>query len=402
MRILLVWEMGAGLGHLARLGPLARVLIRAGHVVKVVARDVEGAGRVFPHGVEQSAPSVSAPAWERIREPASLAEVLFNNGAFSGPALADLVSRWRQIFADTRPELVVLDYAPFALLALQGWPARIVLLGTGFATPPDVSPLPDLRPWQGHYPDRLLMNEMLVRDLCNECLAAQHQQALDRLAELFTRVDANLLTTFPELDHYPGRVLGSQSAYVGTWSEVGGVPPTWPAGDGPRVFAYLKPFPALLPLLRHLGARGVRALVHLPESAGNVPEDLPGIRIAREPVAVAAAARCADLAILNAGHGTTAEMLLAGTPILEIPILVEQGMVADRVEAVGAGLRAPLDDPQAVIHALERMLLEQTWRQAARAFALKHRDHDPARALDAVARQIAAVGGGQGRSRDRD
>ncbi|NIL96491.1 MAG: hypothetical protein GTO62_04940, partial [Planctomycetales bacterium] len=42
----------------------------------------------------------------------------------------------------------------------------------------------------------------------------------------------------------------------------GGIPPTWPSGEGKRVFAYLKPFPALPKLLAMLNQLGCPAIVY--------------------------------------------------------------------------------------------------------------------------------------------
>ncbi len=400
-RVLLAWELGGGLGHLGRLVRTAHLLRSMGHEVGLAAREHARAAPWFQAGVVLPAPVVSLSGHERIREPASLAEVLFNAGARDDATLEALVAGWHRLLDAFAPQVVVMDYSPFALLALQGRSTRKVLLGTGFATPPNVSPLPDLRPWQGHYPDRLWFNEILVRDLFNARLAGQRCPALERLAELFVRVDANLLATFPELDHYPDRTPEANTDYIGTCSEIPGIEPDWPAGAGPRVFAYLKPFPALVPLLEYLSDRGIRALVHLAGAVPGLPEPLPGIQITREPVAIARAAHDADLAILNAGHGTTAEMLLAGTPILEVPLLVEQGMVADRVCAIGAGLQAPLDDSKTLLAALERMLHEASFRVRARAFAKAHAVYDPDAAARHTAERIAALaserlpGGGQ-------
>jgi len=57
-RILLTWELGLNLGHLARLLPVAQQLRSDGHVVLVAARDLQAAATVLgPAGI----PFVQAP-----------------------------------------------------------------------------------------------------------------------------------------------------------------------------------------------------------------------------------------------------------------------------------------------------------------------------------------------------
>ncbi len=50
-RMLLTWELGAGLGHLVPLRQLAIALVSRGHEVFVAARDITRAGRVL-RGIE--------------------------------------------------------------------------------------------------------------------------------------------------------------------------------------------------------------------------------------------------------------------------------------------------------------------------------------------------------------
>jgi UDP:flavonoid glycosyltransferase YjiC (YdhE family) len=59
------------------------------------------------------------------------------------------------------------------------------------------------------------------------------------------------------------------------------------------------------------------------------------------PLDLGAAARECDFAILNAGHGATAPMLLAGKPVLELPLQLEQSLTASAVADMGAGEAVP-------------------------------------------------------------
>ena len=45
--ILFVWELGGGLGHMMQMAALARALVKRGHRVYVVLREVAEAAAVF-------------------------------------------------------------------------------------------------------------------------------------------------------------------------------------------------------------------------------------------------------------------------------------------------------------------------------------------------------------------
>mgnify|MGYP003375398041 CR=1 FL=1 len=80
------------------------------------------------------------------------------------------------------------------------------------------------------------------------------------IRDSFTRVDLRLLATWPELDHNGAR---RGAGYRGVWNERFGGAPEWPAGEGPRVVAYLKEFPALDALLHLLRRSGLPVLACL-------------------------------------------------------------------------------------------------------------------------------------------
>ncbi|NND43681.1 MAG: hypothetical protein HKN58_00045 [Xanthomonadales bacterium] len=387
--ILLTWELGNELGHLARLRPLALKLQQRGHRVMVATSRTDSSS-VLPASV----PMIEAPSprlasvGDAIREPATFADILYNTGATQTGALEKTVRAWRTIFDETQPDVVVQDYSPFALLALQGLPPRSVLLGTGFACPPDTRPLPDIRAWQNHYPDRLAMTERAVLDALNAQLERQQQPQLEGIGELFTKVDANCLATFPELDHYPARPPASQQEYVGVWSDLDGSKPNWPDGEGPRIFAYLKPFRALPRLLEHISASGHPCLVFTKAAADLDRWQTDHMRIVGKPLDMRQVTRECDFAILHAGHGSTATVLLAGKPILQLPFNVEQFHTAKNTEGLGAGVMALTDDTLAMCAAFDQLIANQGLREGAARFAAGHSDFDADLALEMVVLRI--------------
>ncbi len=388
--VLLVWELGGALGHVARLAPIARHLRETGREVRMALALPPRAGRV-PEGVDLLPVPVMPPTREPLTQPVSMADVLYNAGVCERDRLAGQVRTWRGLFSLAAPDAVVLDYSPTALLALQGMDIPVVQVGTGFACPPAVSPLPDLRDWQDHYPDRIRATEARVLAALNAQLESQRQPGLACVGELFGRVRANVLATFPELDHYPDHERGE---YWGTWSGDGGTPPAWPDGDGPRVFAYLKPFRGLHRVLDELAARGLPSVVHVGGGFDGRRWQQTPVRVSAEPLDMAAVARDCDIAITNAGHGTTAAMLLAGVPLLQMPIQVEQYHNARATERIGAGIHVTLGDRESFSTALDRLLNEPAYRAAAAAFARRHADHDPDEAVRRLVDRIVSLAAG--------
>ena len=372
------------MGHLVRLMPIAHRLLADGHSVCLALQSTPRHGLV-PDAVRLLPIPVMPAARQPIAQPVSIADILHNIGVCDSEALAGQVRTWRGLVEAVAPEAVLLDYSPTALLALQGMNVPIFQVGTGFASPPAVSPLPNLRDWQNHYPDRIVATEAAVCESLNKQLARQNQPPLTNVGDLFTRLDWNVLATFPELDHYPGVGRGD---YSGTWGETMAAQAVWPEADGPKVFVYLKPFRGLRAVLDELARRRLPTLVYVGGSFDSERWRGSTVRISPEPLDMRGAAAQCDLAILNAGHGATAAMLLAGVPLLQLPIQIEQYHNALATARLGAGIHAELGDLAGFSSALDRLLADGEYQDAAQAFADRYADHDPEAAVALVAEGI--------------
>jgi len=83
-------------------------------------------------------------------------------------------------------------------------------------------------------------------------------------------------------------------------------------------------------------------------------------------------------------------MLLAGVPLLLVPLVLEQSLTARAVERLGAGLRANPNDPADVAAKLAAMLGEQFHPRAAaaRAFADRYASLDPNEQIERMADRV--------------
>lgn len=379
-RFLMCWEFGGGLGHAGRFKPLAQELMRRGHEVDLVLRDVVHTRSVLR---DLDVRVLQAPLWLHqtvgVPEPTiSLAEILMGNGYLLPDTLAGLVGGWQGLMSLTRPDVVITDYAPTAAIAARTHRLPVASVGIGFCMPPDVSPLPPFRTWEPIQPDRVDHYDKLVLGTVNSVLREQGAAPVGKLADIFLG-DAALLCTWPELDHYERGPLGPGQRYLGpTFLPSAGEPPVWPEGAGPCVFAYVRStHPDHVALLQALARTACRTLCYLPEvAAGKAPPvTAPNIRYARGPVNLGQTLRQAQLAICHAGEATLAQAILAGVPVLMLPTQAEQFLLALRVEASGAGVNvATRPRPTPFQPLLNQMLFEPAHREAARALAARYKD----------------------------
>ena len=173
----------------------------------------------------------------------------------------------------------------------------------------------------------------------------------------------------------------------------GGKTPEWPEGRGKRIYAYLKPFPALPQLLALLNELACPTLVY----GEGVAERFGGqfqsktLRFERERLDMAEVGRRCDLAILNGTSASTLALLLAGKPILQIPIYLEQVLNALRTSRLGAGLSASPERPEQIVVRLMSLLQSDRYAEAARAFAMRHADFDPQQQVAGMLARIDAM-----------
>ncbi len=375
-RCLLAWELGGGLGHALPLARLAAELLERGHEVHLAWRDLSAASQLL--GDRLRSPRLQlwqAPLWlARLQggsPPVSYPELLFHAGYLDAAGLQGLARAWASLLAAIRPQLLLADHAPTALLAARGRPLRRALMGDGFFQPPALSPMPAWRD-AGQVPAaRLHQGEALALASCNAVLRACGQPPLAALHELLAH-DALFLLSWPELDPYGAqRPAGS---CLGPLPPSGvGAAPDWPAGDGPRWLAYLKPeHPALARVLQALAAAPLRTLVAGARLPAALREGLPAnLRIVDGPLAMDAALAQADAVACHAGAGTVAAALQAGRPLLLLPMQAEQAETARRVQRLGAGLALPASADAGPLAAAVRALSapQSPQRQAAQALA---------------------------------
>jgi hypothetical protein len=382
--VLLTWELGDGATHLAGLHGLTRRLVDDGHRVVAAVRDLGAAAHVFRGidvGVVQ-APRRPRSMGPRIAPVRTFAHVLYNNGFSSFDELWVKTSAWRNLYEYIQPDVLLLVHSPTALLAAWGYPARRVLLGTGYFCPPDTRPLPDMLRGDRRTSEQNLRDEEQVLRNVNMAMECCDQEPLPSLSGLYHRqVDDNFLLTFEELDHYAHRDV---ACYCGPAPNECRAAPFWPDGEGKRVFAHLKPFSALPDLLRCLRDLQCPTLICGDGLAPCLKQQFrsPTLRFADEPLDIDTVAGECELAVLHGDHQTTASMLLAGKPVLQLPVSLEHRLLGEAVARLDAGIAVPVGhggpttaEPD-VAKALHSLLASGRYANAARRFSHRYASYN--------------------------
>ena len=146
--VLVVWEHGGSVGHLARLLPVMRALRARGHAVTLAVAQPQA---VAPWVAGADVTVVRAP-WVDLAlhygtSAACPADIWLRCGFASPPHAQACVLQWLALFEALKPVAILVDASPVVLYAAQvaGMPA--VALGNGFELPPHL-PGMSFAPWQ--------------------------------------------------------------------------------------------------------------------------------------------------------------------------------------------------------------------------------------------------------------
>lgn len=387
----MAWELGANLGHLTRLRPVAAALKARGHTMSFALRDVMGSRTLLPPElgrVYQAPLAINAsprPAW-------TMADVLMSCGHGNASHLAGLVAAWQSLIEASECDAVIADHAPTALLAARVADLPALHIGHGFSVPPRLSPLPVFRDWAPPPAQHAAEVDAQVLRCVNTVLSEAGAMPLDRLCDLFYP-ERTLLCSWPELDHYGG--LGrSAGDYAGPDCEYApGAEPVWPPGTGPHVLAYLRSsHPGHAEVLQALAASGLPTLCYLP---GDGPEPVKAstLRYSRQPLDLRRALPRCSLLVCHAGQASVVQALRLGIPVLMLPEHAEQHLLARQVERSGVGVNAALRaQPVAYAPLIAAMVqAEGPYAKAARTVARRHAAFDPAALTATIVEALESV-----------
>jgi len=345
MRVLIAWQYGHNLGHLARLLAVADALrlSNADVVWAIAATQRKSATAVAAAGykVMPAPPGMArAPSTPLV----SYVDILNAQGFAEADLLSSQIRDWIALFKSEAVDHVLLDNAPGAQLAayLLGLPATQV--SNGFDAPPSGCP-----------PFGLGMRGPWV-DARNQ---QRHDALSARIADVATRLAGHARATLAAMLGHPwrwfdcvvetdpyGRLRSSRrgDAYIGPQ----GRPPettevAWPAAtrsQSPRVLVYLRGSAAPETVLTALASHGAQVICAWPD-AKTVDVELAAQRgqiVVAGPVNLNRALQEADWVVNYGSSGFVCQSLLAGKPQLMLPSDTEKYLVARTVQSIDAGV----------------------------------------------------------------
>lgn len=230
----------------------------------------------------------------------------------------------------------------------------------------------------------------------NAARAALDLPPLDDLFEQLGVAEAILLATSKAFDFAPDP-LPVPFAHVGPYL----ADPAWakpfapPSGDAPLVVVsfsslYQAQEPALRAIIAALGQLPVRGVVTTGPTIDPAEFETPGNVAVVRSAPHGELLRGAALFVTHAGHGSTLRPLMAGVPLLCLPMGRDQNDNAARVAHRGAGLTLPADaSADAIAAAVRRLLDEPAFKAAAETLGAAIRADEAARDAAAVLEALA-------------
>ncbi len=351
-RILCVWELGSDLGHLSHLRLPIEVALQLGHEVYLAARQLERVKSVLG-GMPITC--LQAPFRQTVASADQSAFPSYTHlmvrQCFSGADELEIYLRaWRALFDLCEPDLVLFEHSPTALIAAHSYGFKKILVGNGFAIPPQ-PPVPSA-PFAPFVTtqrtvevlDGLRADDAVLLKVVNIALDSLGVRQLDSLHDIYGQADEQFLMTLPLLDHF-GERPGLR--YLGVESPRPQHSPQWPLGNGPKVFGYLHAIPSLEKLLQDLRAAEVCALLYvrgLPHALRNAycGEQL---NFTDQLLDLSTVAEQAAWVINHGNHNTVAAFVRLGIPQLLIPMHQEHLFAAMNLVAQGSAVMAYQDQP---------------------------------------------------------
>ena len=375
MRVLLTSTPGSG--HLGPIFPFAHALQRAGHEVLLAApfsaRDrVERAGLTYLSFADPPVRELE-PLWARVRAagPEEANDITVGE-VFGGVRARHSLAGIELAMDAWRPHVVLRESAEFAgAIAAEARGVPHGRIGAMLASTEDymvrtAAPwLEELRAWVGLAPDpegrRLAAAPYYT--LTPASLEAPDSPLPERVERFHDIVPRPHSAPDPELPPLVYVTFGSVTATL--------------EGFFPGVYR------DTIDALESLPARIVMTVGDLadPAELGPLPDNVRAERWIPQGELLGRASAM----VAHGGFGTTLGALLAGVPQVVVPIFADQPYNAERVEALGAGLRADWRRPATIRDAVEHVLHDGAYRAAAARVARESFSLPP---IDAVASSL--------------
>ncbi|MEM7213978.1 MAG: nucleotide disphospho-sugar-binding domain-containing protein [Pseudomonadota bacterium] len=386
--ILLVSELGGGLGHAAPLLAIADELRSELDSVDAriifVSGDSAGYRLVFE---DVPYPMINAPFLEPSIEfsshSASYSEILATFGYSRSQTLKAALRSWDDLFETTCADLLIADHSPTACLAARGR-IPVVQIGNGFTVPPaDLKRFPSLK--RGFAPPTV---ETPILNTVNKLLEERRQPKLQALPE-FLDTEVRAIFTLPHIDPYAGI---RKEPVLGTY-HTGLEPLSMPAE--PSLFFYTAPevdvMQRVVTAANKNGFRQEAYLGPVPTSESRLLEKL-GVIVHYKPPSVYETLANNSVLVSHGGSGLTAAAMIAGRPLVILPRFVESEITAQRIANLGLGIAVENNSDNELESAILSVTKDPQYYKSAQHMALQLQQSGlPDNPVGDVAKKVAQL-----------
>jgi UDP:flavonoid glycosyltransferase YjiC (YdhE family) len=335
----------------------------------------------------------------RPKSAINISALLADLGYDDAETLRALVRAWLELWKLLKPDVIVTDYAPSAVLSAKIASIPTLPLGPGFSIPPGQDPVPAFREEQRQSIAELRAADQRLLPTINRVAEAFGRPAFESVGSLFENPAAQI-TSFPELDPFGPR---SDAQYVGPVKAAGRFEQVqWPGLRAKRVFAYLQPtMVGLDAILTALREPTIEVICVIPGASDRIASRYQSetFRVLTTPVLLDELLTTASAVVGYSSAGLVSNSLQAGVPQLLFPTFLEHQLTAARATHLGAAvvcLGTPTREKAA--KALGTLLANPAYKEAARAFAEKYRNYRHEAAIARVAEAILRNGWNESRN----
>ena len=362
--VLIAWEIGGNLGHLGRLLPIATELIASGYRVTFAVPEGAQARQWLQ---ERNWSVVDIPACVNRSNSTQVASChadwFLQTGFGDILATVNRLALWAKQMSELKPDLILLDYAPFVTYAAHALSIDYFVLGTGFCVPPQFDKPTYFRPWDNA-----------------ACKTAdeRHQKLVDSFAKLRTNFagDGALsfadlfgpsrikMCTYAELDHFPNR--GDITAYFGaTWSDFGDDQSVeFSDRSSDKALCYFNGGEQIyIATLRVLRKLNFEVIVIAPKLRAEAVAALSeqNLKILTKPMNLEKLFSRADLLVSHGGLGFAARAIALKKKLFLLPMYAEQLLLARRLVDQGlAGASLEFNDPISLSRRIQSLAIDSS------------------------------------------
>lgn len=374
--VVLAWELGGGLGHIASFLPIVKGLKEAGFRPFLVFKDISSVEKIYKNiEVEYT----QAPTWQSTLHTSdhqeSIVDTLFHSGYLDQAGMLSMTKAWMHLLSTINPSVLITDFAPTALLANKVLRLPTLIFGNSFSVLPKTSPMPPYQSWLKKPPSEKTLRAKETKCLQTINTVLQHLDCspLDELHELYN-ADHTFIRTDKLLDVYKNRDAKAVE-YLGAIStqDIGDSKVLWPSDTLKKIFVYIKPSyegtPEFLNVIKHIDAQFMIYCPGLPVTTKTNLQQYSHIIVSDTPYRINTVREECDYAIIHGGN-LIDKFLEVGVPVFLLPMQMEHLMMAHIVSSRHIGMYYHLAYGQERLkNDLQRFLSSQALKLNAQTLA---------------------------------